>query len=58
MNRKTFSESFSKGVGSGSSLQWTSYLLLFENLLKFASKTGHEPPDSDPRLQLTLPVHR
>ena len=51
MNRKTFSESFSKRVRNGSSLQWPSYLILFEKSHIFASKTGHEPPDSDLRLQ-------
>src|SRR5439155_8222753 len=30
MNRKTFSESFSKRVRNGSSLQWPSYLILFK----------------------------
>ena len=51
MNRKTFSESFSKGVRNGSSLQWPSYLILFEKSRILASKNGHEPPDSDLRLQ-------
>ncbi len=45
MNRKTFSESFSKWVRNGSSLQRTSYLILFEKSHIFASKTGREPPN-------------
>ena len=52
MNRKTFSESFSKRVRNGSSEQSPSYLILFEKSHIFASKTGHEPPDSDLRLQI------
>ena len=52
MNRKTFSESFSKWVRNGSSLQRPSYLILFEKSHILASKTGHEPPDSDLRLQI------
>ena len=51
MNRKTFSESFSKWVRNGSSLQRPSYLILFEKSHIIAPKTGHEPPDSDLRLQ-------
>src|SRR5437879_10274041 len=51
MNRRTFSKSFSKGVRNCSSLQWPSYLILFEKSHILASKTGHEPPDSDLRLQ-------
>src|SRR5438132_2448217 len=52
MNRKTFSESFSKWVRNGSSLQQPSYLILFEKSHILAPKTGHEPPDSDLRLQI------
>src|SRR5437016_7351547 len=44
MNRETFSESFSKWVRNGSSLQRPSYLILFEKSHILASKTGHEPP--------------
>jgi len=51
MNRKTFSESFSKWVRNGSSVQRPSYLILFEKSHILASKNGHEPPDSDLRLQ-------
>src|SRR5437762_9204490 len=51
MNRKTFSESFSKWVRNGSSMKWPSYLILFEKSRILASKNGHEPPDSDLRLQ-------
>src|SRR2546427_2959213 len=53
MTRKTFSESFSKWVRNGSSLQRPSYLILFEKSHIFATKTGHEPPDSDSRLHST-----
>ena len=52
MNRETFSKSFSKGVRNGSSLQWPSYLILFGKSRTFEPKNGHEPPDSDLRLQL------
>src|SRR5437667_7004852 len=52
INRKTFSESFSKWVRNGSSLQRPSYLILFEKSHILAPKNGHEPPDSDLRLQL------
>ena len=50
-HRSTFSKTFSKLVSNGSSEQCMSYLKLLENLLVYASKTGHEPPDSDLRLQ-------
>ena len=53
-NRKTFSESFSKWVRNGSSLQRPSYLILFEKSHILAPKNGHEPPDSDLRLQLQI----
>ena len=55
MNSKTFSESFSKtfskGVKTAMHLKWPSYLLLLEKQCIFSPKTGHESPDSDPRLQ-------
>ena len=51
MNRKTFSESFSKRVRNGSSLQWPSALNLFGKSRNLEPKNGHEPPDSDLRLQ-------
>ena len=54
MNSKTFSESFSRGVSNCLSEQCKSYLILLENLLDLTSKTGHESPDSDPRLQFQL----
>src|SRR5439155_21150400 len=53
MTRKTFSESFSKWGRNGSSLQRPSYLIFFEKSHIFATKTGHEPPDSDARIQLS-----
>ncbi len=46
MLAETFSESFSKWVRNGSSLEWSSYLILFEKSHILAPKTGHEPPDS------------
>ena len=52
MLAETFSESFSKWVRNGSSLQWPSYLILFGKSRNFDSKNGHEPPDSDLRLQI------
>jgi hypothetical protein len=52
MNSKTFSETFSKGVRTAMHLKWQSYLLLFENMIDFSPNTGHESPDSDPRLQV------
>ncbi len=56
MNARIFSESFSKtfsmGVSTGLHLKWQSYLILLENMLVFNLKTGHESPDSDPRLQV------
>src|SRR5260370_16243145 len=55
MNSKSFSESFSKtfskGVRTAMHLKWPSYLLLLEKQCIFSPKTGHESPDSDPRLQ-------
>src|SRR6267142_3743041 len=55
MNSKSFSESFSKtfskGVRTAMHLKWPSYLLLLEKQCIFNPKTGHESPDSDPRLQ-------
>jgi len=56
MNSKTFSESFSKtfskGVRTAMHLKWPSYLILLEKQCIFSPKTGHESPDSDPRLQI------
>src|SRR5438128_1420826 len=52
MNRKTFSESFSKWVRNCSSMQWQSTLHSFGKSRSFELKIGHEPPDSDLRLQL------
>src|SRR6266404_309541 len=56
MNSKSFSESFSKtfskGVRTAMHLKWPSYLLLLEKQCIFSPKTGHESPDSDPRLHL------
>jgi hypothetical protein len=49
---ESFSKTFSKGVSNGMHLKWQSYLLLFENMIVLSLKTGHESPDSDPRLQL------
>ncbi len=54
MNRKTFSESFSKWVRNGSSLQRPSYLILFEKSHILAPKNGHEPPNSVPSHQSEL----
>ena len=51
MNREIFSKSFSKRVRNGSSLQRPSNLILFEKSRILAPKNGHEPPDSDLRLQ-------
>src|SRR5256885_3699021 len=50
MGRKTFSESFSKWVRNGSSMQWQSTLHSFGKSRNFDPKNGHEPPDSDLRL--------
>src|SRR5947207_3590716 len=58
MLAETFSESFSKWVRNGSSLQWPSYLILFGKSRNFDSKNGHEPPDSDLRLQSELRVQQ
>ena len=58
MNTKTFSESFSKWVRNGSSLQRPSYLILFEKSHILASKTGHEPPDSVPSHHSKLRVQQ
>jgi len=62
MNRKTFSESFSKRVRNCLFESYTSFLNLLGNLLVFASKTGHEPPDSVPghhsRQQGVVEYHR
>jgi hypothetical protein len=62
MNAKIFNESFSKtfskGVITGMHLKWQSYLLLFENMIDFSLKTGHESPDSDPRLHSLMRVHQ
>jgi hypothetical protein len=52
MNAKTFSKIFSKAVSNGLHLKWQSYLLLFENMIDFTPKTGHESPDSNPRLSI------
>lgn len=52
MNSKTFSESFSRGVSNCLFEQCKSYLHLLGKPLNLIPKTGHEPPDSDPRLQL------
>src|SRR5260221_14332444 len=58
MNSKSFSESFSKtsskGVRTAMHLKWPSYLLLLEKQCIFSPKTGHESPDSDPRLEVLL----
>src|SRR6266567_5897072 len=54
LNRETFSESFSKGVRNGSSLQRPSYLILFEKSHIIAPKNGHEPNDSDISLQTEM----
>ena len=48
MLAETFSESFSKWVRNGSSLQWGSYLILFGKSRNFRSKIGHEPPNFVP----------
>src|SRR5579862_6285261 len=62
MNSKTFSESFSKtfsnGVRTAMHLKWPSYLILLEKQCIFSPKTGHESPDSDPRLQSTVRLSR
>src|SRR2546421_12961465 len=52
MHRKTFSESFSKWVRNCSSQQRQSTLNLFGTSRNFEPKNGHEPPDSDLRLQI------
>ena len=46
MNRKTFSESFSKRVRNCLFEPCRSSLNLLRNLLAFASKTGHELPEA------------
>jgi hypothetical protein len=62
MNRKTFSKSFSKTFSRGVSFdmsEWCkSYLNYREKSHIFTSKTGHEPPDSDPRLSFRPFVYR
>ncbi len=58
MNRKTFSESFSEGVRNCSSKQCRSTLNLFGKSRNLEPKNGHEPPDSDLRLQSELRVQQ
>src|SRR2546430_5337923 len=45
-------QTFSKGVRTALHLKWQSYLILLEKQCIFSPKNGHEPPDSDLRLQL------
>jgi hypothetical protein len=51
ISTETFSESFSRWVSNCSSKQCQSTLNLFAESRNFEPKTGHEPPDSDSRLQ-------